>query len=367
MKRAVLKGNPAHQEGIHHILTKDHPNLATRYYMWLNNEIPHSMDFEIVVDAALFKEAIKDDPFYSTARISSKEIFGEQEGKVVRTKCLLHIEIRKDFIIYIPEYGAYVSYGDSVSDHELEEVSNKLWEVSRLRKNEEREEKSFSMIVRDEYANFELHDFSLKAEKVELGLYYNDDLLEIHPEIVGFLNDKDASGLVLLHGLPGTGKTSYLRHLIRETNAHFIYIPTNLLENINEPSFLPFISRLKGAVIILEDCEDLLRSRSTGSTNSGISVLLNLADGLLGDALRFKIICTFNADTRDLDTAIMRKGRLFCRYEFHCLTYDKTNALLDHIGYEEGSDIPLTLGNIFNYRQRNNNMEQQRRVGFQRG
>jgi hypothetical protein len=248
----------------------------------------------------------------------------------------------------------------------LEQVSNKLWEVSRLRKNEEREEKSFSMIVRDEYANFELHDFSLKAEKVELGLYYNDDLLEIHPEIVGFLNDKDASGLVLLHGLPGTGKTSYLRHLIRETNAHFIYIPTNLLENINEPSFLPFISRLKGAVIILEDCEDLLRSRSTSSTNSGISVLLNLADGLLGDALRFKIICTFNADTRDLDTAIMRKGRLFCRYEFHCLTYDKTNALLDHIGYEEGSDIPLTLGNIFKYRQRNNDMEQQRRVGFQR-
>jgi len=364
MQRTLLSGTPDHSEGIHHIISKDMPNLATRYYMWLNNEIPNTRDIGIPMSAKIFRNMMKGDPYFKEAAESYKEIFEEKEGERVLVKSLLTVKIKPDLVVYIPDYGASIAYGNSVSDTELDELTDKIWSVSRMCEPVINKEKSFSMVVRDEYGNFELHDFSMRDEKVELEHYYNNDLLEIHPQLLSFLNNAETSGLIMLHGLPGTGKTSYLRHLIRETESKFIYLPTNLLSNIGEPSFLPFISRLKGAVIILEDCEDLLRPRTYGNNLSDISVLLNLADGLLGDALKFKIICTFNADIREIDKAIMRKGRLFCRYEFHCLTYEKTNALMDKLGLEEGSAIALTLGDIFNYSSLNNAIVQNKKIGF---
>ena len=364
MQRSLLGGTPQHKEGIHHIISKEMPNLATRYYMWANNEIPNTRDLGFPMNAAIFREMMKNDPYFADAAESYKEIIEEKDGERVLVKSLLTIQIRPDLIIYIPEYGASIAYGSSVSDNELEELTEKIWAASKIHAPRKQKEKSFSMVVRDEYGNFELPDFSLRAEQVSIQDYYNDDLLQIHPNILSFLDNKDSSGLIMLHGLPGTGKTSYLRHLIRETDSVFIYLPLNLLGNIGEPSFLPFISRLKGAVIILEDCEDLLRPRNFGNQSSDLSVLLNLADGLLGDALKFKIICTFNADIREIDQAIMRKGRLFCRYEFHCLTYEKTNVLMTKLGYEEGSDIPLTLGDIFNFTGSNNPITKSRKIGF---
>jgi hypothetical protein len=364
MRRQLLSGKPVHEEGIHHITSKELPNMATRYYMWLNNEVPNTRDFGIPTNAALFREMMKDDPFFKDARESFKEIYEEKDGQRVLIKTLLNVQIKPDLILYIPDYGASIAYGASVTESELNELTEKIWQVSKKSEPDVKREKSFSMVVRDDYGNFELHDFSIRKEEVVLEQYYNDDLIEIHPSIVSFLSDKDSAGLILLHGQPGTGKTSYLRHLIRETDANFIYLPLNLLNHIGEPSFLPFISRLKGAVIILEDCEDLLRPRTHSGDSSDLSTLLNLADGLLGDALRFKIVCTFNADIRDIDKAIMRKGRLFCRYEFHCLSYDKTNALLEHLGKEEGSDIPLILGDIFNFGGRNNQIEEKKKIGF---
>ena len=43
---------------------------------------------------------------------------------------------------------------------------------------------------------------------------YNDDFKEIHQTILKRLSKMNDKGLVLLHGKPGTGKTSYIRYLI---------------------------------------------------------------------------------------------------------------------------------------------------------
>ena len=49
---------------------------------------------------------------------------------------------------------------------------------------------------------------------------------------------QDAKGLVLLHGLPGTGKTSYIRYLIRQLDKEVIFIPPNMAYALTNPDFI---------------------------------------------------------------------------------------------------------------------------------
>lgn len=119
----------------------------------------------------------------------------------------------------------------------------------------------------------------------------------------------------------------------------------------------------KESVIILEDCETLLQDRAT--SNQKISTLLNISDGIIGDSLKLKFICTFNSDLTTIDKAILRKGRLKIKYEFKKLKADKVQAL----GKELGKNLPnedMALCDIFNYEEDNNGNQVNRpnKIGF---
>jgi ATP-dependent 26S proteasome regulatory subunit len=170
---------------------------------------------------------------------------------------------------------------------------------------------------------------------------------------------------VLFHGVPGSGKTSYIRHLIASCKTRFIYIPNNLFSHLSDPDFIAFISSFTESTIILEDCEELLRSRLQQTADTGIANLLNLGDGLLGDALKLKIICTFNCEISRIDEALLRKGRLAFRYEFGPLELEKTKRLLSTLGIDAQATEPMTLADIFNFNQNNQNDKSKRQsIGF---
>ena len=57
-----------------------------------------------------------------------------------------------------------------------------------------------------------------------------------------------------------------------------------MLQNIVSGQFLSFLLKLQNAVIIMEDCEYILKRRDTHE-NPLINSLLNITDGLVGDAL----------------------------------------------------------------------------------
>ena len=116
----------------------------------------------------------------------------------------------------------------------------------------------------------------------------------------------------------------------------FEYISSDTLIN-----FL-FSNSVKDSVFVLEDCEILLSDRmNTG--NHLLSTILNLSDGILGDGLNIKFICTFNADINKLDEAILRKGRLKYKYEFKELTPEKTQELAKELGKSIPEGESLTV------------------------
>ena len=144
----------------------------------------------------------------------------------------------------------------------------------------------------------------------------------------------------------------YIRHIISSTDKKVIFLTGDMAGAITSPSFIPFILEHKNSIIVLEDCEELLASRNTGRghVNTGLTNILNISDGLIGDALQLKFVATFNAPLQSIDKALLRRGRLVARYEFGDLTADKANSLI----IEQGLDVPqqvspISLADLYNY------------------
>ena len=191
---------------------------------------------------------------------------------------------------------------------------------------------------------FTLKQSQINKPAIQIDRHYNNDFVPVAAEIEKFLLEENKSGLIILHGKQGTGKTTYIRHLINLGKKRMIYM---------------------NSIFIVEDCEELLSSRNgSNRMNAGLVNILNISDGLLSDELCIKFICTFNAPLKDIDEALLRKGRLAARYEFKDLATDKVNQLIK----EEGLDIPqqthpMTLAEIYNYEGMDFSLGR-KRVGF---
>ncbi|WP_114781691.1 AAA family ATPase [Botryobacter ruber] len=193
----------------------------------------------------------------------------------------------------------------------------------------------------------------VRTDELQLNLdeLYNDDFLEINAIIEEALN-REVAGLILLHGAPGTGKTSYIKSLIsRFQTKDFIFVQNEFIKDLLNPDFISFLLQNRNSILIIEDAEKVITSRESLSENSVVSTILQLTDGLFSDYLNIKIICTFNTSIARVDKALLRKGRMIANYEFKPLTKEKSNKLLEAMGYQaDGKD--MALADIFNFEKR---------------
>lgn len=208
-----------------------------------------------------------------------------------------------------------------------------------------------------------LSSFEIDKLDFELNLHYNDDFMEIDKIIKERLNKPKDKGIVLLHGIPGTGKTNYIRHLLMEVKKKMIYLPPDLAYEIGSPGFLTFLTENPSSVLIIEDAENVIMERSGGS-NGAISNLLNLCDGLLSDCLNIQVVCTFNTDISRVDKALLRKGRLIAKYEFKKLTISKAQKLSDALGYNNPIVHEMSLSEIYNQEQKSFAQKEVVPIGF---
>lgn len=214
--------------------------------------------------------------------------------------------------------------------------------------------------------------YSLKPQnivyknKFDIETLYNDDFIVENEKIECFIKQDNNAGIVMLHGVKGTGKTSYIRSLINANkDKKFVMVPPSLIPSLDAPQFSAFISTLKDSIIILEDCESAIMSRSVNATNSSaVSLLFNFYDGHMVDSLGLKFICT--SDLQNIDEALLRKGRLISKYEFKPLAKDKANALLKKliITNPPTVDTDMALADIFNYEETSYETKKNKRIGF---
>lgn len=188
----------------------------------------------------------------------------------------------------------------------------------------------------------------INKTSLDIDKYYNDDFKPIFNDIKEFLHRK-GSGLIMLHGKIGTGKSNLIRYLCSEFPAEYIIVPNSIAARLGDPELISFITNNKNSIFILEDCEQLLEDRSENMFNNAITTILNMSDGLLSDVVNIKLICTFNADITKIDPALLRKGRCIADYEFKELSANKVAKLNEefNLGIKDIRD--MTLAEIFNH------------------
>lgn len=198
---------------------------------------------------------------------------------------------------------------------------------------------------------------------------YNSDLP--HKEIIKNIKS-DQGGFFIFHGIPGCGKSTYIKYLIdtmSKKDINFYIVPQDIMLGYPElfRKFLLENTDVQNKIFILEDCEKIITSRDKDGGNNSIvlSELLNISDGILGDFLKAKFICTFNTDLTNIDKALLRKGRLLMKYEFKPLYGEKLYDLAKDLKIENLEKKEMSLAEIFNHNEDNGFTDEERkRIGF---
>jgi len=211
------------------------------------------------------------------------------------------------------------------------------------------------MIEKYSQGSFNLTSFKFSSSiDVDIDLNYNDNFKAIDQTIRDSI-DKEHKGIVILHGEPGTGKTSYIKWLIQSAKKRVIFLPQNLVNELTSPGFISFVMNYcKNSILVIEDAESVLVSRgvisSVTETNSAISNILNISDGLLSDIFNIQIIATLNCPLEQIDPALRRKGRIIAEYEFKKLSAKKARKLSQKLGHDMPIKEATLLTDIFNYK-----------------
>jgi len=212
----------------------------------------------------------------------------------------------------------------------------------------------------------ELKALEIKRTRLDLGLFYEDDFAEVDRVIRRRLAKNGDRGIILLHGPPGTGKTTYLRHLIARIKKRVLFLSPSAAGDLMSPGFIELLIDNPNTVVIIEDAETIISDRrATGGHSSAVSNLLNISDGLLADFLNVQLICTFNSALTTVDAALLRKGRLIAKYEFSPLSVEKARRLSAHFGF--GADAvrsPMTIAELANQHEVTQTGVGRKAIGF---
>lgn len=315
------------------------------------DEVLKSIDLQRFGFVTVFKNWMTDD--FQTAKKSDDYAF-EYVFKSKKGRMLIH------FVSH--EYSLVIHFLYDVDHAESEEwlleTNHRLrsmFGISKLPK--------FKVLVFQDgiFSTEDVNTGDFKS--IDISELYNDDFTEIDSIITASMPRKE-SGIILLHGESGTGKTTYIKHLIcKFKDKDFIFVQNDFVKDLLKPSFISFLLQNKNSVLIIEDAEKVVIARENSTDDSVVSTILQLTDGLFSDFLNIKIICTFNTELGRIDKALLRKGRMIAKYHFSPLSPEKTTALAKKLGHDSVTGS-LTLADIFEFDKQGFKEAVKKAIGF---
>lgn len=325
---------------------------------------------DLVIQREKLKHFIKCTDYYTVEYASKQnELFESEE-------CYFHPDLE---IFILTDKNLSNDYDNQIFEDGLFKVSYVYYENTnpKAKKNmdilfSEYIEKYVSKdskvsILLKTVSGLELKTHTIKPYRIDFDTMYNDDFLEVHNRVKNSLTH-ESKGVVLFHGIAGSGKTNYIKWLTSQIpNKKFVFVPTSMIASLTDPTFIGMLVENRNSVLVLEDCENYIAERTAFNSNTDVvSSILNIADGILSDILECQLICTFNSDISKIDTALLRKGRLIAEYKFKELSVEKCNQYLESVNKPITVEESLSLAELTNIevKELKENSDKTKKIGF---
>lgn len=229
---------------------------------------------------------------------------------------------------------------------ENSELLQKIFDFTKGLKKEKENKAHINLIIMQPHG-LDNKKIGFTKPDLDLSRSYNDDFGSFHHKMLEILQQDNRSGLHLLYGKPGTGKSTYIRYLCGQVKKEIVFLPGQMAQNLDNIAMTRYLMNNSNCILVIEDAEELIVSRER-ERNSNLAMILNITDGILGESLGIQIIATFNTDVQNIDPALKRKGRLKSAYEFKALPAEKANLLLQEKNLEFSANGEMTLAEIYN-------------------
>jgi hypothetical protein len=315
---------------------------STRLFFAFYKKLP-SIKYILQIDISRFKLWFESQSEFRILSFLSKEGYRWSKKKMSDDDYLYMLDI--EIIVHLSDDESLTI---AFAITELDIAQNIINYAKRFHKKEEDNDHDIHLVVPAFGGGIETAKIKIAKPKLKLEHNYNDDLSVLHPILLKGLKQRRKAGLLLFYGEPGTGKSTYIRHLIHCIRKKVIFISPSMAANLDAPELTKFLIENSNSVFVIEEAEDLIVSREK-EKNSSISMLLNLTDGLLGQSLGIQFIATFNTNINNIDKALLRKGRLLGLYEFKPLSLEKSKKLIMQTGQKDYTvHKAMTLAEIYN-------------------
>ena len=168
----------------------------------------------------------------------------------------------------------------------------------------------------DDENNTLTYFFSSRGGLQQENLSFNDFDKIIYPELYPTIDisklreqfDSSNERILILYGEPGVGKTTFLQYLIADGFYKKVaYVKDR--KTFEDSELWYELTEKDWDLIIFDDLDNILQSRSDNQHADFVSQLLSYSDGLIRRST--KIVITTNQNIQEIDPAITRRGRCF--------------------------------------------------------
>jgi hypothetical protein len=266
------------------------------------------------------------------------EILPDAEGDIINTKTLAKLS-DSIFISYVlidkNQPDAIVTditffYESDDDKEEIESIIESLVQDCEVDYEESEINKLNTIGLSNNGLELERVETKIDLDAIEL--FYNNKTMKDVNKLIKKIK-KSQTGISILHGERGTGKTSIVHYLATKLDRIVIFVPNNMLEHtINNPDFRKFIKKYNKVLLVLDDCEMSFNEYFVKS-NFIVNNLLQLVDGFLSDSIDLSIVAIFNVeDSEEIDHNLLNCNNLIDVINFDELSESESNELADHLG-----------------------------------